>query len=124
IGDTSRPVVMFALEWCEFCWALRKFFRCIGVEFRSIDLDSTSWQQEDRGGQVRAALHARLGRPTIPQVFIGGEWVGGCTDTFDAWRGGQLQALLQKAGVRFDANAVQDPASFLPGWIQATAQAA
>jgi cysteine synthase len=120
ISDPSRPVVMFALEWCEFCWALRKFFRRIGVDFRSIDLDSTAWQQDNRGGQVRAALHARLGRPTIPQVFVGGEWVGGCTDTFDAWRAGQLQALLKKGGVAFDSGAVQDPNSFLPAWIQAT----
>ena len=124
IGDAARPVVMFALEWCEFCWALRKFFRRIGVEFRSIDLDSATWQEENRGGQVRAALHARLGRQTIPQVFIGGEWLGGCTDTFDAWRAGRLQALLKKAGVAFDAAAVQDPGMFLPGWIQAASQAA
>jgi cysteine synthase len=119
IADGSRPVVMFALEWCEFCWAVRKFFRRIGVDFRSIDLDSASWQQEDRGGQVRAALHARLGRSTIPQVFIGGQWVGGCSETFDAWRAGQLQALLRQAGVSFNADAVQDPGSFLPEWIQA-----
>ncbi|MEO5669239.1 MAG: glutaredoxin [Ramlibacter sp.] len=124
IADRSQPVVLFALEWCEFCWALRKFFRRIGVPFRSVDLDSAAWQEENRGGQVRTALHARLGRPTIPQVFVGSEWVGGCTDTFDAWRSGQLQALLTKAGARFDADAVQDPNSFLPAWIQATPRAA
>jgi cysteine synthase len=120
IADPAQPVVMFALEWCEFSWALRKFFRRIGVEFRSIDLDSASWQTGNRGGQVRAALHARLGRPTIPQVFVAGQPLGGCTDTFDAWRSGHLQALLTRAGVRFDAGAVQDPNSFLPAWIQAT----
>ena len=124
ITGSAQPVVMFALEWCEFCWALRKFFRRIGVEVRSIDLDSADWQAQNRGGQVRAALHARLGRSTIPQVFIGGEWVGGCTDTFDAWRSGKLQALLTRAGARFDADAVRDPNSFLPAWIQATPAAA
>src|SRR6267142_2811643 len=26
VGDREQPVVMFALEWCEFCWAVRKMF--------------------------------------------------------------------------------------------------
>lgn len=119
LADTGNPVVIFALEWCEFCWAVRHFFKRIGVPLRSLDLDSATWQIEDHGGQVRTALHARVGQPTIPQVFVGGQWVGGCTDTFQAWRDGKLQALLAQAGVAFDADAVDDPAVFLPGWIQA-----
>ena len=26
ISDPEVPVVMFALEWCEFCWSLRRLF--------------------------------------------------------------------------------------------------
>jgi cysteine synthase A len=26
-SDPSHPVVMFALEWCEFCWSVRKLFK-------------------------------------------------------------------------------------------------
>src|ERR1700730_17569304 len=26
ISNAQQPVVMFALEWCEFCWALRNMF--------------------------------------------------------------------------------------------------
>jgi cysteine synthase A len=118
ISDASAPVMMFALEWCEFCWALRRFFQRIGVPCRSVDLDSSAWQAGNRGTQVRAALHARLGQSTIPQVFVAGQWIGGCTDTFAAWRTGRLQPLLAAAGVAFDAAAVPDPASLLPGWMQ------
>ena len=25
-SDESQPVVMFALEWCEFCWSVRRMF--------------------------------------------------------------------------------------------------
>ena len=118
------PVVMFALEWCEFCWAVRKFLQRIGVAYRSVDLDSAAWQAGNRGGEVRAALQARIGQATIPQVFVGGQWIGGCSDTFAAWRSGRLQDLLKAAGVRFDADAVGNPDSFLPGWIQASPAAA
>jgi cysteine synthase A len=122
LNDTANPVVMFALEWCEFSWAVRRFFQRLGVPYRSIDLDSIEWQEGDRGGQVRVALHAHLGRPTIPQIFVGGENVGGCTDTFDAWRSGQLQAALERCGVPYREGVVSDPGTFLPSWIQATSE--
>lgn len=118
VADANQPVVLFALEWCEFCWSLRKLFAQASIPFRSIDLDSTAYQAGDRGGQIRAVLRQRIGSPTIPQVFIG-EHIGGCTDTLDAFKSGQLQALLAKSGVAFDPDTCIDPHSLLPGWLQA-----
>ncbi len=118
LGDRGQPLVMFALEWCEFCWAVRKLFARAGVPYRSIDLDSTAYQRDDRGGQLRAALRARTGVKTIPQVFVGGEFLGGATDTLDAWKAGRLQKLLAEHGVAFDTAAQLDPHALLPGWLQ------
>ena len=58
ISDTSQPVVMFALEWCEFCWSVRKLLTEFGIPYRSIDLDSVAYQKDNRGGDIRAALRA------------------------------------------------------------------
>lgn len=118
VSDARRPVVMFALEWCEFCWTLRRFFRRIGVELHAVDLDAAALQADGRGARLRAALHARTGQPTIPQVFVGGQLIGGCTDTLSAWRDGRLQSLLAAHGVRFDASAVGDATALLPAWLQ------
>jgi len=118
LADTSQPVVLFALEWCEFCWSLRKLFAQASIPYRSIDLDSTSYQANDRGGQIRTVLRERIASPTIPQVFIGGQHVGGCTDTLDAFKSGRLQALLASHGVMFDKDVKIDPHSLLPGWLQ------
>jgi cysteine synthase A len=117
LGDASQPVVLFALEWCEFCWAVRKLFAAYGIPYRSIDLDSVAFQAGDRGGKIRAVLRARLGTNTIPQVFVGGEHIGGCTETFDAWLNGTLQQKLAANAAPFDAQAKADPYSFLPGWL-------
>jgi cysteine synthase A len=117
IRDPARPVVMFALEWCEFCWALRKFFRAYGIAYRSVDLDSVAFQQGDLGGEIRKDLHRRLGSPTIPQVFVGGAPVGGCTETLELFRTGELQRRLTGCGVAFDPGAEGDPACFLPKWV-------
>jgi len=117
IQDQERPVVMFALEWCEFCWSLRRLFAAYGVPFRSVDLDSAAYQAGERGGRIRAALSARTGMQTIPQVFVGGELVGGCTDVIDAVRAGSFQARLRDLGVAIGATNDEDPGAFLPGWM-------
>ena len=46
LADPKQPVVMFALEWCEFCWAVRRFLKDMGVPFRSVDLDAVAMQTE------------------------------------------------------------------------------
>jgi cysteine synthase A len=117
----EEPVVMFALEWCEFCWSVRKFFQHCDIPYRSIDLDSVEWQEDDQGGKVRAALNARTGMQTIPQVFVGGEFIGGCSETFDAFSEGTLQSRLEQAAVRWDTTKEPEPYTFLPGWIHSRA---
>jgi cysteine synthase A len=114
----GESVVMFALEWCEFSWSVRKLFGQLGVSYRSIDLDSVGYQQDDRGGKIRAALGQRIGSPTIPQVFIGGEYVGGATELFDAMQNGSMQALFGKHGISFDASVDIDPYDLMPKWLQ------
>jgi cysteine synthase A len=117
IADPTQPVVMFALEWCEFCWSVRRMFAKQGIAYHSVDLDSVEYQAANRGGEIRAALSTRTSVSTIPQIFVGGEFVGGCTDVFDAHREGRLQALLDKHRVSYDRNLQLDAYSFLPSWL-------
>jgi cysteine synthase A len=116
LADPAQPVVMFALEWCEFCWAVRKLFAALGIPLRSVDLDSVPYQRGDLGGRMRPVLAERTGSRTIPQIFVGGTHVGGCTDTFDAYRDGRLKALLAAHGIALARDDL-DPAAFLPKWI-------
>jgi cysteine synthase A len=114
----EESVVMFALEWCEFCWSVRKLFTRLGIACRSIDVDSVEYQKEDLGGRIRAVLADRTGMKTMPQVFVGGQHIGGCTELFDAWRNGELQKRLDDNGVGYDHEAKLDPYSLLPKWLQ------
>jgi cysteine synthase A len=117
IADPAAPVVMFALEWCEFCWSVRRLFARLGIPFRSIDLDSAALQQGDWGGRLRAALTARTAIATIPQVFVGGELLGGATDVIEATTNGTLQSRLARLRIPVDLNTTVDAATFLPGWL-------
>src|SRR5262249_9514884 len=114
----TEPVVLFSLEWCEFCWSVRKLFSRVNLQYRSVDLDSVEYQKDDLGGKIRAVLAARTGARTIPQIFVAGEHIGGCTDFFNAWREGSIQRVLTRNGVAFDAAVEIDPFSLLPKWQQ------
>jgi cysteine synthase A len=113
----KESVVMFALEWCEFCWSARKMFARLGIAYRSVDLDSVEYQKDDLGGKIRAVIADRTGAKTIPQIFVGGVHIGGCTDLFDAWRNGSLQKRLTEGAVSYDTETQLDPYSLLPKWL-------
>jgi len=117
INDPDNPVVMFALEWCEFCWSVRRMLAAYGIPYLSVDLDSVAYQADDMGGKIRAALTARTGFATIPQIFVGGEFIGGATDAFEAWRETRLQPLLEAAGIDYTREPVADPYTYLPTWL-------
>jgi cysteine synthase A len=117
LSDPDHPVVMFALEWCEFCWSVRKLFQEFDIPYRSVDLDSADYQKENWGGQIRKALQVRIASPTIPQIFIGGQHIGGCTETFDAFNDGRLHQLLRDNGIGVKPADTIDAYSFLPKWL-------
>ena len=117
VGNPESPVVVFALEWCEFCWAVRRLLEARGVEHRTVILDSAETQRRDPDSTVRAALARRTGERTVPQVFVGGVRVGGCTEVFAAQDSGRLDELLQQAGLEIEPAVGLDSRSLLPAWV-------
>ena len=47
-----------------------------GVEPKCVELD----QPFSKGNPLRAELGRLVGRTSVPAIFIGGEYVGGCED--------------------------------------------
>jgi len=69
-------------------------------------------------------VRARTGMQTIPQIFVGGEFIGGTSEIFEAARAGDLMQRLRDARVAFDAAAKVDLPSLLPKWLAAKRPAA
>jgi cysteine synthase A len=118
LADPERPVVLFALTWCEFTWGVRKLFARCGVRYRAVDIDSVAYQKDNLGERIRSALNARAGVSTIPQVFVGGTLVGGAEETFAAFASGELQRLFAEHGVAFEDTVGDTLYSLMPGWAQ------
>jgi len=117
LNDMSQPIVMFALEWCEFCWSVRKVFAEYNIDYTSVDIDSVSYQRDDMGGKIFEVLKRRTGSITLPQIFVGGKFVGGCTEVFDGLKSGQLQSRLIELDVKIDDSIQMDPYKLLPNWL-------
>jgi len=117
LAANQDQVLMFSLEWCEFCWSVRKMLSACEIPYVTVDLDSVAFQENDRGGKILAVLNQRNDWPTTPQIYVGGEFVGGATDLFDVGKAGELQTKLNARKIPYNETINKDPYSFLPTWL-------
>jgi cysteine synthase A len=117
ISDPDEPVVIFALEWCEFAWGAKRLLTKLGVPFRAVHLDGPEFGDPRWATKVRRAMAERASSVTIPQIFVGGQHLGGATEIFDASNDGRLKELLRGVGIKVNPDSVGDAYGFLPKWV-------
>lgn len=76
----SAPLVLFTWESSPACKKALKLLAETGVEPKVIRLDDP-WAE---GNPRRAALGRLTGQSSVPSIWIGGEYIGGCDDGPDA----------------------------------------
>ena len=74
---------------CGFSAAVVDVFNSLGVDFETRDI----LQDND----LREGIKKYSNWPTIPQVFIGGKFIGGCDITRELFSTGELQKIVQEA---------------------------
>jgi glutaredoxin 3 len=79
-------VLIYTKRGCGYCEAAKALLAEKGVVYEEVKLDS----QADAAN----ALFARVGRRTVPQIFIGDMHVGGCDDLYALEHQDQLDRLL------------------------------
>jgi len=114
--NVENKVVIWSLQYCEFCWTLFKLLDAAEVRYEVINIDSFKYAKDQMGNKYRAALCDMTECKTFPQLFLDGEFVGGAADACIMWKKGELQEKLTKAGVEF-GNYEGDPFEFLPKWM-------
>ncbi len=81
---------------CGFSTAVVKILKTLGVKFKVIDVLQDA--------ELREAIKTFTNWPTLPQLYIKGEFVGGCDIVRDMYKAGELQALLNEKGVPFEVS--------------------
>lgn len=77
---------------CGFSSKAIAILEHLGVEYSSVDVLQ---DQEIRGG-----IKAFSDWPTIPQLYVKGEFVGGSDIMMEMFQAGELQQLMEDAGVK------------------------
>ncbi|BBN69612.1 Thioredoxin superfamily protein, partial [Prunus dulcis] len=90
---SERPVVIFSKSSCCMCHSIKTLFSDFGVNPAVYELD-----EMQRAREIEQAL-SRLGcNPTVPAVFIGGEFVGGANEVMNLHLQRSLIPMLKRAG--------------------------
>eukprot|EP00746_Dinoflagellata_sp_MGD_P077408 gnl/MRDRNA2_/MRDRNA2_31062_c0_seq1.p1 gnl/MRDRNA2_/MRDRNA2_31062_c0~~gnl/MRDRNA2_/MRDRNA2_31062_c0_seq1.p1 ORF type:complete len:445 (+),score=91.43 gnl/MRDRNA2_/MRDRNA2_31062_c0_seq1:97-1335(+) len=123
VNETNKnhKIVIWSLEYCEFCWTIFKFFKTIEVPYEVINIDSFQYAKENQGNKYRSALSSITDNNTFPQLFLNGKYIGGAVDACNMWKKGELQPILESAGLKKGnfGDYQGDPYEFLPKWMTA-----
>lgn len=90
----SSPVLLFmkgtpSFPQCGFSARAVQVLEHYGVRFRAVDVLENP--------MVREAIKEFSNWPTIPQLYIGGEFIGGSDILVEMHENGELEPLLRKA---------------------------
>lgn len=92
----SSPVTVFmkgtaVFPQCGFSARVVQILSHLNVPFKSVNV------LED--AEIREGIKAYSNWPTIPQVYVNGEFVGGCDIVSEMFQEGELQKLMEDQGV-------------------------
>lgn len=96
----SNDIVLFMkgnrqFPQCGFSSQVVQMLDYLGVEYSDINvLDDMS---------VRDGIKAYSNWPTIPQLYVKGEFVGGCDIVREMFQDGELQQMLENKGIKHNA---------------------
>ena len=95
----SNDVVLYMkgskkLPQCGFSATVAAVLERLGIsEYKDINVLADA--------EIREGIKAFTNWPTIPQLYIKGEFVGGCDIVRDMYQSGELQQVLREKGVAF-----------------------
>ena len=90
---SSNDVVLFmkgtpVFPQCGFSSMVSQVLSHIGVEFKGVDVLSEP--------TLRDGIKSFSDWPTIPQLYVKGEFIGGCDIIKEMYENGELQELFNK----------------------------
>ena len=93
----AQPVVLFmkgtpVFPQCGFSARVVQILSHLGVPFKGVNV------LEDM--EIREGIKAFSNWPTIPQLYVNGEFVGGADIMMEMFEAGELQALMADAGAQ------------------------
>ena len=93
----NNRVAIISKTTCPFCDRVKKLFADINEPIRTIEIN-----QEPDGADIHKQVIERVGKTSVPQVFVKGTHIGGCDDTLASFESGKLRDLLTDHSYDYD----------------------
>ena len=90
-GGKTASCVVYTTPGCAYCTRAKTFLSARDVAYEEYDVSVDRSKLEE---MIDAA-----GRSTLPQIFVGGEHVGGCDDLLAEHNAGTLKDRFERAGI-------------------------
>jgi len=99
---TATDVVLFMkgtkeMPQCGFSSRVAGVLNYMGVDYADVNVLADE--------ELRQGIKDYSDWPTIPQLYVKGEFVGGCDIITEMTLSGELDAMLEESGVAFDKDA-------------------
>ena len=78
---------------CGFSMAISNMLKILEVNYKGINVLETQ--------SLREGIKEFSEWPTIPQVYIKGEFIGGCDIVKEMYENGELKKILEDKGINF-----------------------
>ena len=100
----SQDVVLFMkgnpmFPQCGFSAATVQALSMAGVKFGSVDVLQDA--------EIRDGIKIFSNWPTIPQLYVKGEFVGGCDIVREMFETGELQEMLKEKGIELQESSTE-----------------
>ena len=79
---------------CGFSAQVAQILNHLGVDYKDVNV------LEDMG--IREGIKTFSNWPTIPQLYVKGEFIGGCDIVREMFQQGELQQLFDEKGIAYD----------------------
>ena len=86
---SKSKIIVYSKTHCPHCTKTKALLNGKKVDFTLVELDT-----ESQGGEMQSALQQISGQRTVPNIFIGGEHLGGNSDLQSADRNGTLDQKI------------------------------
>ena len=84
VGEIEIYTTMF----CPYCAGAKQLLNEKKVAFKEIGVDGKR--------ELRAEMTERAGATSVPQIFVGGQHIGGCDELYALEKAGKLDAILRE----------------------------
>ena len=92
----SKPVFVISKSYCPFCVMAKQVLKKYNIPAENIEIQEI--ENDKDCNEIQDYMRQLTGGRSVPRVFIGGECIGGGTETQAADRRGELRGLLEAAG--------------------------